>query len=452
MGRRNFVGEFDIEIERMVFGGYGLGHFDGKAVFVARAYPGEKARVRVFKRKKGVLFAEPIEILKPSPHRRKAPCESFGKCGGCAHQDIEYDIQYEYKVEIVLDALTRLGHLKNIPVPEQIPAENEFRYRNKMEFAFSRDNNGQIFMGQHMRGRFNRFVPAEKCLLMPEIGTEILDILKSTSEEMGLDIYDNRNDTGLLRYAPLRFSHTDGDYICSVTTRHSRPESISKLLDSVDKRVPGMSAGVMVVNERTGDTAVGEPRLLAGKGFIEEEIEGIRFRISPQSFFQTNTEMARVFYRKIIEYAELSGDEKVLDLYCGTGTIARLVARNAGHVIGIDSVLSSIEDAEIGAARDGCRNTTFICNSVKKSLGTVFEDFTPRVVILDPPRGGIAKKTLTRIIEHAPPRIVYASCNPTTLARDLERLTEHYKFERLAIVDMFPQTYHIECVTRLEHR
>jgi len=443
---------FEIDIDAMVFGGYGLGRVDGRVIFVSRAYPGERIKAKIYKKKRGTFFAEPVEILRSSEFRRKPSCPAFGACGGCAHQDIDYEKQFEYKLDVVLDAMSRIGGFDKTPAPELIPAETEFHYRNKMEFGFAKDVNGELFLGQHRRGRFDRFVPAENCMLMPTMGTEILESIKRKSLEMELEPYDIREDSGLLRYVPLRFSETNGDYICSITVRRKEPKLIGELLRHVQSEIPGMSAGVMIVNTRTGDTAQGDEYHLVGCGFIEEEIAGITFRISPSSFFQTNTVMARRFYDRIVEFAELTGEERVIDLYCGTGTIAQLVSSKAQRILGIESVEAAILDARESAERNGISNIEFVCDRVENAAKTVFDDFEPDVVILDPPRSGMAGKSLKRLLDYTPQALIYASCNPTTLARDLAILAEKYDFVRFAVIDMFPQTYHIECVTRLELR
>jgi 23S rRNA (uracil1939-C5)-methyltransferase len=446
---KSIVREIELKIDNIAFGGYGVGRIDGRVVFVQRAYPGEIVTARIYKKKQSILFAEPVQIIEPSEYRREAPCVVFGLCGGCSHQDIVYEKQFEYKTAIVHDALERIG---GVAIPTEIdfiPAESEFHYRNKMEFGFAKDEAGTIFLGQHRKGRFDSFVPAENCLLMPKIGAQILSAIEKISLRMKLPIYDNRSDKGLLRYVPLRFSQTHGDYICSITVREKHAIEIETLLREVESEIPEMSAGVMIHNDRTGDTAFGEPYNLIGRGFIEEEIDGVIFRISPLSFFQTNTVMARKFYAKIVEYAAFNGDERVLDLFCGTGTITQLAAKRASKALGVESEESAVLDARESADRNCIANTEFICDRVENVSDRIFEEFAPDVVILDPPRGGISKKSLLRLLDYAPKSIVYASCNPTTLARDLEILSSRYKMDKLAIVDMFPQTYHVECVTHL---
>ncbi|MGC9314397.1 MAG: 23S rRNA (uracil(1939)-C(5))-methyltransferase RlmD [bacterium] len=448
--RKNQNREIEVRIDNMAFGGYGVGRIDGLVVFVHRAYPGELVRAWVYKKKRTILFAEPIEVVEKSEFRREAPCEVFGQCGGCSHQDLKYEKQFEYKTEILKDSLQRIGEVQLPKEIQLIPADEEFHYRNKMEFGFSTDDDGELFLGQHLRGRFDSFVHAEKCLLMPKIGTKILETIEMAARHLKLPVYDGRSDSGLLRYVPLRFSETNGDYICSITVREKKTAEVESLLRVVEAEVPGMSAGVMIHNERTGDTAFGEPYNLIGKGFIEEEIGGIVFRISPLSFFQTNTAMARKFYGKILEYADLTGAERVLDLFCGTGTITQLMAKKASEVLGVESSESAVLDARESSERNKISTAKYICERVEKVSDRIFADFAPDVVILDPPRGGVSKKSLLKLLEYAPEAVVYASCNPTTLARDLQILSPKYKLAKLAIVDMFPQTYHVECVTRLE--
>jgi len=384
--RRPAIGtEFDITIDNVAFGGFGVGRVEGRVFFVHRVYPGEMVRARVYQRKRGVVFAEPVEIIEPSPYRRKAPCHAFADCGGCSWQNIEYEKQFEYKVVTVTDSLTRIGKLSDLPPIEKIPANREFRYRNKMEFAFGNDDSGEIFLGLHKRGRFDKLVPTAECLLMPEYGTEIIRAIERRAAQLQLETYNSETDSGLLRYATIRFSETEQNYLLSITLRTPERDAVCELLKAAEEAKPGLAAGTMVVNRRTGATAQGELEILTGSGFIEEEIEGIRFRISPDSFFQTNTSMARKFYRQIVNYAALSEDETVFDLYCGTGTIAQLAAPYSKEVIGIDNVKSAIKDAVANAKRNGIGNVSFIEGAVEKRIEDCLETYSPDVVIMDLP-------------------------------------------------------------------
>jgi len=449
MAKPSYGDIFDLSIDGIAFGGFGVAHENGNTFFVRMGYPPEKVRAKVFKRKRGVTFAEAIEVLEPAAFRRLPPCPVFGQCGGCSWQDIHYDNQFDFKKTTVLDSFRRIGHLDNTPDPIEIHAKSEFRYRNKMELTFGEDDYGRTFLGQHLRGRYDRLVPTGECLLMPEEGNRIIRAVEKAAIDSGLRPYNSRNDSGVLRNLMLRFSHTHGDYLAIVTVRKPIPRAVQDILEAAAKAAPLMSGGAMIVNQRTGGSSQGELEPMMGKGYITEEMLGIEFIISPTSFFQTNTVMAREFYGHIIDFAELAGDETVLDLYCGTGTIAQFFAKKAAHVIGLESVASAVEDGRKSAERNGISNVEFIAGTVEKTLSNIFDRYSPDILVMDPPRSGVSKKSLIEIMEQKPPVIIYASCNPTTLARDIEILSPLYSFDKLAIVDMFPQTYHIESITRL---
>jgi 23S rRNA (uracil1939-C5)-methyltransferase len=436
-----------VSIVSIAFGGYGIAHHEGKTIFVSRAFPGEDILARIYSKKKGVFFADCVEVIKPSPARRSPPCPAFGACGGCALQDINYETQFELKCRSLLDSLRHIGNLTDIPEPVQIPADREFRYRNKMEFGFGSDGDA-VFMGLHRRESFDKIVKTSDCLIMPESGNIILKAIENKVNKINARIYNKRDDTGLLRYLTLRFSETNGDYLASVTVKQPEREVVSNILEAARNAAPQISGGSMTVNSGTGDTAGGELEPFFGKGFIEEEIDGLIFRISPKSFFQTNTRMARKFYKVISEYSGDSGGT-ALDLFCGTGTITQLIAKKFSSVIGMEISASAVDDARESASRNGIKNVEFICGSVEKNLDAVLEKNAPDVLVLDPPRCGAARKTIEKTNEIAPPIIVYASCNPTTLARDISLLSGKYRVEKIAFVDMFPQTFHIESVAKL---
>ncbi|MCK5832747.1 23S rRNA (uracil(1939)-C(5))-methyltransferase RlmD [bacterium] len=443
--------KIEVKIESPAFGGFGVARHDGIVIFVRYAYPGEVVIAEITKRKKTALFADQVDVIEASQYRKKPPCEVFGICGGCSLQDLDFEAQFSLKVEVVEDCLRHIGKLQDLPEIEEIKADSEFRYRNKMELSFG-ESNGNIFLGQHIRGRFDRLVPAEKCLLMLPIGNQIATHISMEANRLGLEVYNSYQNTGQLRHLTLRFSETEGKVLAGVTVKKPELNDIKLLMDSAHKAFPELAGSFAVVNSSTGDTAKGEVIPLFGIDHIEEEMLGLRFKISMASFFQTNTRMARMFYNKILEFAETTQNGIAFDLFSGTGTITQLLSKKFEKVIAIENVEQAVIDARISAINNGINNTSFIFGSVEKQLPKIVLEFSPELVVLDPPRSGVAKKILNKIIECQPNTIVYASCNPSTLARDLSILSKAYSISRLAIVDMFPQTYHIESIVRLELR
>lgn len=440
-----------LAVEDIAFGGFGIAHREGKTFFVNGAYPGEECKARVIYKKRGIFFAKATEIMKPIEARREPPCKIFRICGGCAIQDISYEKQFELKLKSALDALRKIGGLSYLPEPELIRAEEELNYRNKMEFSFGGEI-GDIFAGLHERDSFDRLVRAQDCMLPPTFAKNILVAVAETASRMGIPRYDPRDDSGLLRHLVLRFSETVGDCLAVLSMREPNEKIALTLLEKGREAEPRLTSAFMSVNERTGDTADGKLFKLFGRGFIEEEIDEIIFRISPKSFFQTNTRMARKFYAKIIEYASETGGKNAVDLFCGTGTIAQLLAKKFDFVRGLEISRSAIDDAIESAKRNNISNVDFVCGSVEKKIDEIFCSGKPDVVVLDPPRSGISPKPLRKIIETSPKTIIYASCGPPTLARDLAILNNFYRMEKITFVDMFPQTFHIEAIVKLASR
>ena len=441
--------EIELQIDSPAFGGYGIARHEGIVVFVRYAYPGERVIARITKRKRTTIFAEQVAVLEASPARRKPPCPAFGKCGGCAMQDIEYEEQFKIKIDIVKDCLEYIGKLHDLPDFELIPADREFRYRNKMELSFGMGETG-MFLGLHVRGRFDRLVPARDCLIMPDYALQIVSVVEEAVNSMGLDIYNQYSDDGLLRHLSMRFSETEGKCLLGLTMRFDEPAIAIDVFQYVAERCDRVAGVAMVINSTTGDTAQGEKVHLFGSDFIGEEMLGLHFRISLESFFQTNTRMARLFYSKIADFA---GDGALaFDLFSGTGTISQILSPNFTNIVAIESVERAVKDARISAERNGISNTEFIHGKVENELSEALSSASPDVVVFDPPRNGVPKRSLEAIIATGPKRIVYASCNPSTLARDLNMLDALYSIDRIAIVDMFPQTHHIETIVRLSLR
>jgi len=443
--------ELELSIETPAFGGFGIARHDGVVVFVRYAYPGERVIARIVKRKKTAMFADAVSILEPISSRRPASCEVYTICGGCSCQDIDYDEQFAIKLNVVKDCLEHIGGFTDYPDPETIHADREFGYRNKMELSFGEDG-GEVFLGQHVRGRFDRLVRAENCALMPEVGRRFAREIARRATVAGLAIYNQYRDEGFLRHLTLRFSETTGDFLAGITLRRRELEALRPIFDGLSDEFPQLVGASAVVNQSTGDTAKGEVVPMFGKSFIEEDMLGLRFRISLESFFQTNTRMARIFYNKILDFAEADTGLTAFDLFSGTGTIAQILSTKFKRVIAIESVERAVADARFSADLNDIANIEFIFGSVEKELSNAIRSASPELVVLDPPRSGIAKKSLDKILEAEPRAIIYASCNPSTLARDLGLLAPKYSISRMAIIDMFPQTHHIETLIRLDAR
>jgi 23S rRNA (uracil1939-C5)-methyltransferase len=448
-------------IDSVAFGGQGVARVEGFVVFVKGALPGDRVRARIIRKKRSHAEAVVEEVLTPSPDRVEAPCPYFGHCGGCQWQHAKYQSQLSYKKHHVGDAVTRIGMLEGVPVRDVIPSAQEFGYRNKMEFSFSRrrwllpeEMEGMradpgFALGLHVPGTFDKVLDVEACLLQPEAGNRILRAVKGFARESGMPAYEFRSHMGFWRFLTVRHSrHFDGWMVNVITSEEDRA-----LLDALTGEVLAQFENVVtVVNSitaRKASVAVGEREiLLSGSGLIEDRLGPFVFQISANSFFQTNSLTAERLYAQVVEYAELKGTELVLDLYSGTGTIPIFLSGSTGNpVLGMEINESAVLDAERNCRANGISNCSFVIGDIREALSS--SHFRPDVIIIDPPRTGMHKDVLRRVMDMAPGRIVYVSCNPTTLARDLSGMVEGYEVVELQPVDMFPQTYHVETVAKL---
>jgi len=429
--------ELLLEVDALAHGGRGIARADGYVVFVSGALPGDRVRGRLTRTKRGFGEAETVEIVEPSPDRVPERCIHGGElCPGAPWQGLPYDRQLEEKARQAEDALRRLGGLDGFEVDPIEPAIESWRYRNKFEYSFGETARGTA-LGLHRRGSWAEVIDAEDCLLASERNNAARNAVRDWALREGIPAYDRRSGDGVLRNLVVREGRRTGQVQTRLVTS---PAGISR---------PPVDLHTVV--EGTGDGTLG-PTGVLGEEHLEEELSGLRLRISHSAFFQTNTEMAERLYAIAGEFAGLGGGERVFDLYCGIGTIALSLARQGGEVWGMDIVPEAIADAQDNAARNGISSARFVVADARLGVAPLLERAgRPDIVVLDPPRAGLSKKIVRRVVECGARRIVYVSCNPTTLAPNASQFTAAgYTLRRIRPVDMFPQTPHIECVALFE--
>jgi 23S rRNA (uracil1939-C5)-methyltransferase len=426
-----------LDVESLAYGGRGIARRNGYVVFVAGGLPGDRVRAEVTKAKRGYAEAAALELIHESPDRVPARCDHGGQpCPGAPWQSLPYEQQLRHKQSQVEDALVRLGGLEGFELEEIEPAVEQWRYRNKLEYSFG-EHDGELTLGFHARGRWDLIVDAEDCQLASERNNARRNEIRAWAVAEGLPAYDRRKQTGILRNLVVREGRRTGQLQTRLVTS---PSEIPRPPVDLHTIVEGSSGGT------EGPTGV------LGSEYLEEELRGLRFRISHNAFFQTNTEMAERLYGIGAEMAGLTGSERVFDLFCGIGTLELSLVSRAGEVWGVEIVPEAIADAEENARLNGIENAHFRAGDARKEIRPLVEEAgKPDVVVVDPPRAGLSKKVVRRVIECEAPRIVYVSCNPTTLAPNAAQLAQAgYRVRRVRPVDMFPQTPHIECVALLE--
>jgi 23S rRNA (uracil1939-C5)-methyltransferase len=426
-----------LDIDSLAYGGKGIARRNGYVVFVAGGLPGDRVRVEVTKAKRGYAEASAREVIRPSPDRVPSRCDHGGEpCPGAPWQGLAYPEQLRHKQQQVEDALVRLGGLRDFELEPIEPAVEQWRYRNKLEYSFG-ERDGELLLGFHARGRWDLVVDAEDCQLASERNNDRRNELRNWAREARLPAYDRRARTGAMRNLVIREGRRTGQLQSRLVTS---PTQIPKPPVDLHTVIEGSGSGT------DGPTGV------LGAEHLEEELCGLRLRISHGAFFQTNTEMAERLYGIAGEMAALTGRERIFDLFCGIGTLGLALAERADEVWGIELVEEAVADAEQNARLNGISNARFRIGDARKEIRPLLEEAgRPEVVLVDPPRAGLSKKVVRRLIECDAPRIVYVSCNPTTLAPNAAQLDEAgYRLRRVRPVDMFPQTPHIECVALLE--
>lgn len=465
--KKNFLLE-NLSVTAYAAEGKSLGHLeDGKVVFVEGAVPGDVADVWVTKNKSSFAEAKLSRLVTPSPDRVVPFCPHFGTCGGCKWQMIPYELQARYKGQQAEEQLRRISGLPLPQIQPIIPAPHDRYYRNKLEFTFSaqryrtagelQEARGEKLadepaLGFHAPGLFDKVVPIHTCYLQPEPTNTLLSVLRRYTEEHGLSYYNFREHRGFLRNVVLRVART-GEVLVNIIFGEDKKEERERMLQHVFEHVPGITSLHYTVNEKKNDTIYDQDVVTwRGPGFIIETLEDFRFKISPKSFFQTNTAQAETLYRLTREAAGLTGEQTLYDLYCGTGSIGIFCSRGAKKIVGIEAVEDAVKDARENAAMNGLEHCEYFAGDVIKICNDDFmhQHGRPDVVITDPPRAGMHEGLVQQLLKMRAPRIVYVSCNPATQARDLKLLSEAYKVKTVQPVDMFPQTHHVECVAMLE--
>jgi 23S rRNA (uracil1939-C5)-methyltransferase len=443
--------ELELRIDSLAFGGNGVGRLDGFVVFVRRGLPGDLVRARVTKVKRSHAEALAIDVLEPGPVRVEAPCSHYPACGGCRFQELAYEAQVAEKEKQVRDALQRIGGLPEPPLEPILPAESSFHYRNKLEYSFTQTDDGPT-LGLHRAGRWDEVLPIEKCWLTTDLGNAIRNDVRDWAREERIRAYDQKTHEGFLRHLVVREGRNTGQALVVLVTAPGELPDEEHFVD-VLRRFPEVRSVHWAINDRPAEVTRDLPtRLLFGEDAIEEELCGLRFRVSPNAFLQTNTGMAERLYELAAAYAQLVGGETVYDLYCGTGTIGLTLARNALTVWGVEVSEEAVACAIDNAALNGIGNAAFFAGDVGRSLEELHDrSGDPDVVVVDPPRAGLSNRAVRHIGKLAPRRIVYVSCHPTTLAGNVKELAGEwgYTLERVRPVDMFPHTPHVEAVALL---
>ena len=456
----------NIEIESVAAEGNALAHVDGKVLFVPWCIPGDIVDVRVTKKKSAYMEGVMQRIVTPSPLRLEPFCEHYTVCGGCKWQPLPYDLQLKYKQQQVEDQLRRIGRLSLPNIEPILGSEKTVEYRNKLEFTFSNrrwilsgeDAEGlsdieKLGLGFHISGFFDKVLDIKRCHLQPSPSNEIRLWIKQYAIENGLSFFDLREQTGLLRNLVVRTTSTGEVMVIVVFACDS--EQIYGLMEALKDAFPHINSLYYIINTKRNDSISDQtPILFSGTDAIYEQMEDLRFKIGPKSFYQTNSLQAYRLYSVVREFADLNGDETVYDLYTGTGTIGLFLSNKARKVVGIEYVPEAIEDAKVNAANNGRSNAFFYAGDMKDMLTGDFikENDKPDVVVLDPPRAGIHPSVAEVLLQAEAPRMVYVSCNPATQARDLAILQEKYEITRVRPVDMFPHTHHVENVVALKLR
>jgi 23S rRNA (uracil1939-C5)-methyltransferase len=434
----------ELTIDSLAFGGAGVARLNGYVVFVQDGLPGDRVRAEVQKARRAYAQARAVEILEPSPER--IPPRAAHP--GAPWQVLPYERQLEVKQEQVEDALRRIGRLERFELEPILPAVEQWRYRNKLEYSFGTDETGRLVCGFHAPGRWEEIVEVTDCLLASEAGNAVRERVVAWCRSHGLPAYDRRTGEGLLRNLVVREGRRTGEFQVRLVTNPGRFDT--KDLSRAAEPVAGL---LWTQTDSVAETTQGgETTLISGRDRLREEIGGLSLHISSSAFLQTNTEMAERLYGLALEYAQPSGTDRVFDLYCGIGTIGLLMAPRAAEVWGLELIEEAIADAIAGARRNEIDNAHFFAGDVRLALRELVQRAgRPHVLVVDPPRSGLSQKVVRRIIEAAPRRIVYVSCNPTTLAPNAAQLVEAgYGLRKVRPVDMFPQTPHIEAVALLE--
>jgi 23S rRNA (uracil-5-)-methyltransferase rumA len=457
----------EVTITDVAAEGKSIARVNDMVVFIPYGAPGDVVNVKLDKKKKNFAEGHIDKLISPSKIRVTPPCEHFGVCGGCKWQHLPYESQLHFKQKQVKDALERIAKIKIPEISPILGSSNIWEYRNKMEYTFSNRcwltfeqlNSDEQFhdrnaVGFHIPGAFDKVLDIHKCHLQDDLSNRLRNFLREYAKEKGYSFYDLKAQHGLLRTMMVRITSI-GQTMLLVSFGENDSESINDVMQAIKNKFPDLTSLLYVVNTKANDTFADlDIETYSGMPYIEEDMDGLRFRIGPKSFYQTNSRQAYELYKTVRELADLKGDELVYDLYTGTGTIANFVSKHCSKVIGIEYVPEAIADAKVNSEVNGINNTLFYAGDMKDVLT---EDFIanhgrPDVMIIDPPRAGMHADVINVILSTKPERIVYVSCNPASQARDLALLDCEYEVNAVQPVDMFPHTHHVENVVRLSKR
>jgi 23S rRNA (uracil1939-C5)-methyltransferase len=440
----------DVLFEDLTHDGAGVAKVEGYPLFVPDGLPGEKAKIKVIKVNKGYGFGRLMEITEASPYRVEPECPIYKECGGCQLQHMSYEGQLKAKEKQVSDVLQRIGKLENVKVHPVIGMENPWRYRNKAQVPIGEHEGGLI--GGFYQQRSHQIIDMKACIIQQEKNDEVVKKVKEICNINGVRAYDEQKHKGELRHIMARYGLKSGEVMVVLVTRTNELTGKKKIIEEIVKRIPGVKSIVQNINSKKTNVIFGdETKVLWGEEVIYDSIGDIKFAISARSFYQVNPEQTKVLYDKALEYADLTGEENVIDAYCGIGTISLFLAQKARKVYGVEIVPEAIEDAKKNAELNGISNVEFAVGEAETVIPEWYENgVVADVLVVDPPRKGCDDKLLQTIINMKPKKVVYVSCNPATLARDLRVLEDGgYQTVEVQPVDMFPQTMHVECVAQL---
>ncbi len=441
------------KIKDLAYDGKAVGEIDGKIIFLNAGLPGELVRAKITKSKRNYNVGKVIEIIEKSDERIEAQCSHFDICGGCTWQDLDYERQLYYKRKQIDDCLKHIAKFETVDLAEIIPAPNQFRYRNKMEFSFNTNPEDGFALGLHRRGRFDEIFNLDECYLTSEIDPEIVKWFRTFVKESGMSAYNVTEHTGFLRFLMIRHTQNTNQIMLNIVTVDGEIINLEKLIDDVKSKFPEVVTIVQNINNQKSNISKGEKEFIHyGDGFIEERILDCRFRIYANSFFQTNSLQTENLYKTAFELLQPNQNDRLLDLYCGAGTIGLTAAKMVDEVIGVELEPTAIEAARENAKLNDITNATFYTGLAQELLRNNPEILNGvNSIITDPPRAGMHKKALKALVEHDHKRLVYISCNPSTFARDAQILVDSgYSLGKVIPVDMFPHTMHIELVSIFE--
>ncbi len=447
--RRDIV---ELQICDLAYGGTSIARVDGFVVLVYGGIPGDVVKAEITKKKSNYAEAKILQITKESNLRTKPVCSHFGFCGGCTWQDLKYEEQLKFKSKQVKESLRHIGGFADPPVMDALGSEQIFFYRNKMEYAFSPHPKKKLVLGLHPRKRYDLVFDLKECFLQSEVANHIVDFVRQYARKRNLPVYDHKTQSGLLRFLMIKEGKNTGQTMVNLVTYKGDFPLSKEFSESVVSNFPSVRSIVRNINSKLAHIAVGErEELLAGDEIITEKLGKFVFEISSNSFFQTNPRQAERLFHMVRGLADLQEDDEVLDLYSGNGTISIFLSSGAKKVIGVETVKEAVKNARRNAELNAVNNCEFIRGETTK----VLKDFeqkkkTFQLVVIDPPRAGVHPKGIKSLLNMKPPKIMYVSCNPTTLARDVKIFCEReYRLEKVQPVDMFPHTYHIESVAKL---